>query len=166
MRTVPVKEILVSLALVGCGGASEPAAPGGPLGGGPPPPTPEVRFHYAGPATVVKNGVTETGRVEFVAFEAPASSQLTLTSTTLGGTHRFAGGTLNFVDASAPGVGTYTSADAAPGTVFWAEDGGDIYDSTHGGGLGALVIGEATAAAVHGSLTFSVKFAGTTVATF
>ncbi len=127
---------------------------------------PRVRLAYAGPASVTKNGVTETGSIEIVAYVNPDSAELTLQSRTLGGTHFFAGGVLRFADPSAPVVGTYTAADAGPGTEFRAEDGGDVYDSSQGGGLSSLVISEVSPAAVHGVLTLTVKFAGTTVATF
>jgi hypothetical protein len=156
----------LALAVAACGGTEPPPSPQQPSTPSTPSTT-QFRVHSTGLATVVKNGVTESGTVDVVAYSNPGHpSRLTLSSTTLAGTHFFTGGVLTFADPAAPAVGTYTAADAGPGTVFRSEDGGDIYDSNHGGGLVSLVVTEATPASVHGTLTFNVKFAGTTVATF
>jgi hypothetical protein len=149
--------ILAGVVVAACGGS--PGSSPEDTNSTSPPPSGDVR--YTGPATVKNEWTTVVGTVTLVSVGG--TSRL-LISTPEVNAHFVASAEFVFRDPSAPSVGTYTAADAAPGTTF--EDtslGGDVdwWETGVGGsgGSATLTFDEVSSQAVHGRLSVDLRFA-------
>ncbi len=158
---MPARAVLVAvlaLHLAACGGPDAASTGSPPV---PPPPAPlDTRVVlYEGPALVSNASTTVTGRVSIYRPSAGAAAILSVGAPMVDG-HEVAGGSLQFIDASAPEVRTYGTGDVSPNSTLYATDGGDPYQwATPTRGALVLAVTDATPGAMHGTLHVSMRFA-------
>jgi len=143
-----VLSLLLGVLAASCGSESSSASPPAPDG------------TVVSVAAMVRNAwTTETGTVALVRW-SPAGYALTLDAPMVN-QHFVSGAAWVFTGSAIPAAGTYTTADAAPGSWFASSDGGDIYrlePGVSGFGGATLTLTEASASALRGTLDVNLKF--------
>jgi hypothetical protein len=156
--------MLLSIVATACGGPdpgqAPHASPGSPSPPGSSSAPPRVVVRSGGPATIVNEWTSVTGGVT---VETVDGTPTLVVWAPWDKGHFVASACFTFKDPSAPSVGTYTAADAGPGTIFKNSGmGGDIDWWRPGvggsGGQVVLTIDEATSTSVHGRLHVDLKF--------